>query len=436
MPNKKKAKTNGNGAGREHPDDAVELLSAQQERVRSAAEALVNASDDKARRTALEQLATLWTHYSDLEHEVAFKAYSEAGVDEQVLAEATIGHDLVAILMGNLLGRPPGDPAMRAGVAVLGRLLEWRSDDTEKTTTLQAAATEAGVDMKALGKRLRDTISSIEHDDAEQSAVPYPRLLRVARATGTSMEERIRTRGRERDQHSRYIAQDDDRRAMRSRQDGDDERGRSSWSRGASARGRDDYGGFTDEDEDRSYSSRSRRDDEEDRGRRSGGWFGDREGHSRAAGRSWDERRSSGRSDDERSSRYHEDRRSSSSRRDDDDDDRSRLTRYRQDDDEGPGWHGDSEGHAEAARKGWEHRRRGDDDDQGPGRSSARSRDEDDDRYRGRSSGWFGDREGHRRAAERGWDERRISSRQGPDERSSMHYDEDDDRRPSRRRYD
>lgn len=129
-------------------------------------------------------------------------------------------------------------------------------------------------------------------------------------------------------------------------------------------------------------------------------------------------------------------RRSYSRSRSDDDDYRSsrsgRSSSRSRDDDYGSsrsggrsqgGWFGDSEGHSEAARRGWEsrdedyrsssrgrsrdddersYRSRSRDDDDYRGSSRSRSRDED---SRGRRhGGWFGDSEGHSEAARRGWD--------------------------------
>lgn len=133
--------------------------------------------------------------------------------------------------------------------------------------------------------------------------------------------------GRERDARGRFMS-DDDRHYGRYR----DERG---------DRERDERGRFT-SDDDRRYARSSRDDDDDDdrrgngRGRGHGGWFGDSEGHSRAA---------RSRDDDDR--RYSA--RSSYSRRDDDDD-RHRSGGH-------GGWFGDPRGHAEASRRGWQHRR-------------------------------------------------------------------------------
>jgi hypothetical protein len=134
----------------------------------------------------------------------------------------------------------------------------------------------------------------------------------------------------------------------------------------ASRRGWDDRRSFRDDDDDRGRSRSRSRDDDDDRGYRSRGrgdddgrgWYGDSRGHSEAARRGWDER-DGGRSRDDDDRGYR-------SRSRDDDDDRGYRSRGRDDDDDRRGssrgrgqggWFGDSRGHAEAARKGWEDRR-------------------------------------------------------------------------------
>jgi len=190
--------------------------------------------------------------------------------------------------------------------------------------------------------------------------------------------------------------------------------------RRSQSRDRDDQGRFMSDDDDRGYSRGS-------------------------SGRSQDRRR-----DDE--GRFMSDDygrgRSYRSREDDDDDyRRNSSSRGRGH----GGWSGDSEGHSEASRRGWEERggsrssRRSDDDYDDRGRS-ARGRDDDDDDRRGSRGrghgGWFGDPEGHSEASQRGWEERggSRSSRRSDDDyddrrRSARSRDDDDDdRRGSRGR--
>src|SRR5208283_396862 len=77
------------------------------------------------------------------------------------------------------------------------------------------------------------------------------------------------------------------------------------------------------------------------------------------------------------------------------------------------GWFGDPEGHAAASRRGWDERegeRRSyrDEEEQRSGgrRYEQRSRQDEHDERHGHS-GWFGDREGHSEASRRGWEHRR-----------------------------
>lgn len=214
---------------------------------------------------------------------------------------------------------------------------------------------------------------------------------------------RYRSSGRDRDEYGRFTSDDD--RGGRSRDRDDD---RSYRSRDQD---RDEYGRFTSDDDRNGGRSRGRGDDDRGgRDRGQGGWFGDSEGHARAARQRWEDDDRGGRgggSDRERDENgrfMREDDRGGSRSRGRDDDDRSGRGSGDGGRDHGQGgWFGDSEGHARAARQRWE------DDDRGGSRG--RNRNDDDDRGgrdRGRShGGWFGDSEGHAQAARRGWEDRR-----------------------------
>jgi ferritin-like metal-binding protein YciE len=87
---------------------------------------------------------------------------------------------------------------------------------------------------------------------------------------------------------------------------------------------------------------------------------------------------------------------------------------------EGRGWYGDPQGHSEAARRGWDEREGGrsryEDDrggnggnrsDQGRYANGGESRDYDNSRGGGEGhGGWYGDSQGHSEAARRGWENR------------------------------
>ena len=211
---------------------------------------------------------------------------------------------------------------------------------------------------------------------------------------------------RDRDEQGRFASEDDIRgeRGMQSgrsgsRYDDDNDDRRSYGGRSSSSRDRDDQGRFISDDDHRggrgmqSGRSGNRYDDDND-DRRS---YGGRNSNSR-------DRDDQGRftsDDDYRGGRGMQSDRSSS-RYDGDDEDRRSSRSGRS---QGQGWHGDSEGHSEAAQRGWESRG----SSQG-GRQSGRSDDDDHRSSRGSSSrgsegqgGWFGDSRGHSEAARRGW---------------------------------
>lgn len=371
-------------------------------------------SDAEAAESLQPRLAEAWAQHVD-GHRLLYDAAVESGLQEfPLLTETAIDTDLVSFL----LGRDDLDLDGALDLAVLrvaARLIEEIIEREEKPRSgLFAKATAAGVDPTALGRRIRACMTALPGRGGDRR--PQLRYL-------MANQEEIMPRNSnmpERDERGRFMSDDDDRsRSGRGSGRYDDDRERDSRSRYTSSRD-DDRGGRSRYDDDRDRDSRGRFTSDDDRSSSRG--------------------RSSRRDDDE-------DRRYSASRRDDDDR-RSYSSRDRDDNysrDRGQsGWFGDSRGHAEAARMGWEHRRDDDDDDRYSSRgrssrrdddddrrysssrrydddrrsSSSRSRDDDYSRDRGQG-GWFGDSEGHAEAARRGWDNRRD--------------EDDDDRRYSSR---
>jgi hypothetical protein len=302
--------------------------------------------------------------------------------------------------------------AARSGLA-LTMIREFLDREDAPDTGLLALARKAGIGDDILNRRLAACIDgsadrsmrkrqpTADQEDDMPRYDDMPERDERGRFTSDDDNGRGSGGGRGRAMSGRGY-DDDDRRSSRGVRDDDDRRG--------------SYGNR--DDDDRRASSRAR-DDNDGRG-----WHGDREGHAEAARRGWDSRdddRGGGRSGYR--SRDDDDRRSSASRGRDDDDRRSGSSRGR-DDGDGRGWFGDREGHAEAARRGWDNR---DDDvrrssgsrdryDDDRRSTASRSRNDDDDRRSSGSSrggrddsqgGWFGDREGHSEASRRGWENRR-----------------------------
>jgi hypothetical protein len=402
-----------------------------------------------------------------LEEEIFYPACKEKNVESDMLDEAQVEHDGAKVMIHELLGQETEEKFYDAKVKVLSEYIKHHVGEEEKRSDgIFALARKAGVDMKAVGQKIQARKQQLLQE-MEGDALPPPEFKSLQSIEGQNPSN-------QEDNMARYDDDRDDNGRFRSGGGRGGNRG-GNGGRGSSGRERDEYGRFmSDNDDDRRYSSRgseggrggSRYDDEDDdrrslRGGNGGrgrdgendgrGWYGDSEGHSRAArsrsggGRDddYDDRRSSrsSRDDDEddrrsgrggSSSRDRDEygrftsdddrdygRRSSGrSSRDDDDDDRrssrgssssggGRGRSSRDDDNDGRGWYGDSEGHSEAARLGWEHRGGG-----GGGRGRGGRDDDDDDRRSSRGSsggrgqsqgGWFGDSRGHAEAARRGW---------------------------------
>ncbi len=155
-------------------------------------------------------------------------------------------------------------------------------------------------------------------------------------------------------------------RSSRSSYDDDEDDSRSSRGREENNRMRDDDGRFASDDDDnrggRSRSSRSNNDDDDDDhssrgrgggGRGHGGWFGDTEGHSRAAMQR-QQSQSSGQDDEDRGGRSRGRSQSGRSQSSRNQGGRSQSGGGRHDGH--GGWFGDSEGHSQAARRGWRDR--------------------------------------------------------------------------------
>ncbi len=394
---------------------AIELLKADHRAVEGMF-AQYEKAQEAQKTQIIEQVCKALVIHTMLEEQVFYPACRKAASDEEPLDEAQVEHDGAKVLITDLLSGNDKDQYRDAKVKVLSEQIKHHVGEEEAPTKgIFAKAKSAGVDTPELAQRIRELKQRLEARQGELSPSALVSIHALAGRDRRQQEEEMPRQGPERDERGRFISDDDD--------------------RGYRSRGYD-------RDDDRGYRSRGRDDDD---GR---GWYGDSEGHSEASRRGWAERRGETRSfrrddddDDRRSYRGQDRDRDERGRFMSDDDDRGggyrsrgrdERGRFADDDDRGyrsrgrdvdddrgyrsrgggdrgqGGWFGDSRGHAEAARRGWEERdggrggrSRDDDDDR---RYSSRSSRRDDDRGQG---GWFGDSRGHAEAARRGWENRR-----------------------------
>jgi hemerythrin superfamily protein len=441
QPHEKSGDGNVGGNGAKQEFDAIEMLKADHRKV----EQLFDAYDQASRRAEKAKIAQevcreLIVH-SQIEEEIFYPACREK-MDDSQLDAAQVEHDCAKILIGELASGSPLDPFFDAKFNVLAEYIRHHVQEEEKSPQGIFAQAEAdGLDMAALGEKMQSRKTELTQGAEKRLPSPEPKTLHVTLNVRRKMEDEMPHRMHESYGRGRY--DEDNRRRSRSDEneysrneysrneyspmgrmperdeygrfvsDEESGRGRSRYGeedyRGRQMPERDEYGRFVSEDDERgsrgreSYSRSSRDDERRSGGRGHGGWFGDPEGHAEAARRGWDEREGGSSSD-------YDDRRSggreSYSRSSRDDERRSGGRGH-------GGWFGDPEGHAEAARRGWDEREGA----SRSSRSSSRDRDYDERRSyardddRGSSGrdhgGWFGDPEGHSEASRRGWEHRR-----------------------------
>ena len=439
--------------------DPIAMLRSDHRKVEELFSSFDKASSPQEKARLTKQICTDLMIHTLLEEEIFYPA-CKGHMEERLLAEAQVEHDVAKMLIIELQSGSPDDPYYDAKVKVLSEDIKHHVAEEEKPSSgIFAKAKQANVTTADLAKQMGDRKRELtEKAKAGGLGSPETRSFRVRTNIGTrlfSKEDdpmaRHSTSTMDRDDRGRFVSDDDDdRRTSRSRDDDyDDRRYRDEEGRFTSSRqrsGDDDRRGSrsSSRDDDNRRISRSRDDDYDDRRydrpRDEEGRF--TSSRSRSRSRDDDDDRRSSRS----SSRDHDDRRTSRSRDDDYDDRRydrprdeegrftSSRSRSRDDDDDRRsgrdhgGWFGDRAGHAEAARRGWEEREgsarsRDRDDDRRSSRSRdddfedrrndrprdeegrftssrSRSRDDDDDRRSGRGhGGWFGDPEGHAEAA-------------------------------------
>ncbi len=372
--------------------------------------ALDKRNQDEDITTIVREFAKSWIPYDDLEVELLFPAMVSGGVEETALAELVIRHDIINLVLADLLSQPDQDPAqaklevLAAEYAALRSMEDRLGDVPERFEAAKKASPGLIDEMRERHEAHRRRLERVGDElgsEAIGALAPRSLSVRPMRRQARREQEMQRYQNyRDRDEQGRFLPED--------------ERG------GGRGYDRMSRGRYEDEDRDE-RRARSRYDEDERyrgedeaRGRGRGGWFGDPEGHSEASRRGW------------RSSHHGE-----------------------------SGWYGDPEGHSQASRRGWEEReddeRRGN-GDRGrfaEGERYRGARFSEDERYRGGRfsederhggyergyemrgrghGGWYGDPERHSQASRRVWEERESEFR--PRER------DDDERDRRRSRYD
>jgi hypothetical protein len=361
------AGASGSSAAGGASGSAIEMLKQDHRKVEGLFEKFAQSEDDDEKEGLVEQICQELILHMRLEEDIFYPACRRAGVEADAMDEAQVEHDSAKMLVNDLLRSHSGTPFWEAKVSVLKEMIKHHVEEEEKPKDGPfAQAKEHGIDETAIGAQLKERKEELQEREAGSRPI---RPIAIGQAQSMTLG------GPEHGRRERFMGEDDGRDDRRPRPRPDDDIYHYDHAPRTSRAGRyeDDErygdsarygrgGGYREDNDHDRRSSRDRdergrfmSDDVHREGSRGGsgrGWSGDARGHSDAARRGWDERRSGAQDDARRGSRdderhyYYTER----VRRGDDDDDRRRS------DDHG-GWFGDSRGHAEAARRGWQHRR-------------------------------------------------------------------------------
>ena len=362
------------------PDDLAGYQSSQFEALRAVLDK--RSEKDTAPSEVAEEFASLWLPSLAVDFELLVPAVRQAEMDQTKTSAAAVQKDLINILLANLIREQNSEGMTKAILEALSSVFSKYERAAQKERQgLGENEGDLGRKMKERFERLKRQFVDLDHPLGEAMDLLAPRSLSLfpttRRASRESDMARYSSNSPERDDQGRFVS-DDDRRSSRNE------------GRGRGGPGRDEDGRFASVDHRGSSRGEGRGRDGPDRdedgrfvseGRGSRSRYDDDDNGSRG--------RSSRRNDD-----YESDRRSAS---------RSRNYDERDDGRRQSGWFGDSEGHAEASRRGWQRSDHGESgwlgDREGHSEASRRgwrSPDHGD-------SGWFGDREGHSEASRRGW---------------------------------
>ena len=406
--------------------DAIALLEADHAKIKQLFDSYKTRTRRADRARLVREVCEALTIHAALEEEIFYPACREL-IEDDPLDEAQVEHDSAKVLINELLAGSPEDPFYDAKFEVLANQVRHHIQEEEgKSDSIFAKARSAGADLVALGEKLKERKAELSEKavtkELHAKPLSFKSFAKLAEEAnmgsyqrGRDYDERGSSRyrdeqytGHSRDEQGRFASDEDNGRGRgheyERRERGDSDYRSSShgrpyqdeehYSRGQRMPERDEYGRFTsDRDSDYRSSSPSR-----------GRSYQDEEYSSHA--HRMPERDEYGRfmsDDDHRSQGY-------SRGRDYEDERRASHGSGH------GGWFGDPQGHAEAARRGWDERegeRRSYDEDtkgyssqSGGRRYKSRSRQDEGERRPSGHGGWFGDPEGHSQASRRGWHHR------------------------------
>jgi hemerythrin superfamily protein len=135
--------------------DAIDMLKQDHDRVEKSFKDFekMDREDAEACRRLINEVCEELTVHSTLEEEIFYPAVREAIEDEDLMNEAAVEHETARMLIDQLENMGPDDPNYFATFTVLGEYV--RHHIKEEQGEMFPAARKAGLDLQAIGERMR-----------------------------------------------------------------------------------------------------------------------------------------------------------------------------------------------------------------------------------------------------------------------------------------
>lgn len=134
---------------------ALEMLKEDHDKVKKAFKEFekLDREDTEALRQLVQTVCEELKVHTTLEEEIFYPAVREAIEDEDLMNEAAVEHETAHMLIDQLENMGPDDPNYFATFTVLGEYV--RHHIKEEQGEMFPAARKAGLDLQALGERMR-----------------------------------------------------------------------------------------------------------------------------------------------------------------------------------------------------------------------------------------------------------------------------------------
>jgi len=166
--------------------DAIALLKADHRKVEDLFEKFESAKSGSVKQKLVQQICTELSVHTTIEEEIFYPACAGQIEDDDLLDEAYVEHDGAKVLIAELMGAGPDDAFYDAKVKVLSEQIKHHVKEEEKRSEgLFAEAKAAGLDMDALGERMKarkkELLAAIK-----DSGIPAPQTRSF---TGEALEQ-------------------------------------------------------------------------------------------------------------------------------------------------------------------------------------------------------------------------------------------------------